>query len=509
MFNFMSLLSLNILIFAPVVAAIITASPMFGTNPIYIRRFVKSFATVHFLYSLLFVLFYGFSDGSFYDEITVYGSGWLSKLGVNAAFGADEFTVLLAACTSLIFLLAFIMSKTFIRTKHKMYYTLMLLLLSNTLGIFCAKDMFVFLMFWEAEIIPLYLLISQWGSEGSREAAVKYAMYAFVSGMFITVAMIGLYYYGYQANQILSSSIDFLRIYRADGIYSDFIEKIIFWCFFIGFAFKVPLFPFHTAITDVHSKAVMPINMITASLLMTTGAYGIIRFNLDLFPEFFTEYSAYIMIFAVFCVLWTAIASLQQKNINKTVSYICISYLGLFLAGVAALNKIGFNGAFFIMFSYIFISAGLFFISGILQQTCKTSSILEFSGVAKYMPRFTLMAYIVAFAVIGVPLTVGFAGKLTVLSGMICADLDGILPKILTILALFCGLLITSAVLHLFNNTLFKSDNIYKKFHDISGHKVVVFAIICFFILLFGCFPDTLTGYYDRITDMLVEILRV
>ena len=167
MFNF---LSLNLLIFSPVIAAMITASPLFGKNPIYIRRFSKTFATIHFLYSLLFIGFYNSSTGNFYDEIRIFGKGWLSKLGISAAFGVDGFTILLVVLTSFIFLLALVVSKTMIRTKHKMYYTLMLLLLSTVLGIFCAKDMFVFLLFWEAELIPMYFLIAQWGSEKCKKA---------------------------------------------------------------------------------------------------------------------------------------------------------------------------------------------------------------------------------------------------------------------------------------------------------------------------------------------------
>ncbi|MBQ2644347.1 NADH-quinone oxidoreductase subunit M [bacterium] len=510
MLEMTSLLSLNILIFSPIAAAIITASPMFGTNPIYIRRFSKSFLTIHFLYSLLFVAFYNFSSESFYDEITVSGNSWLSKLGINAAFGADGFTILLCMFTSLIFLLTLIISKTMIRTKHKMYYTLMHLLLCTTLGIFCAKDMFVFLLFWQAELIPMYLLISQWGSNNSKNSAMKYVLYNFIGSIFISLSMVALYYYGYHSNGTLSSSIDFLRIYQADNIFPLLLQKLIFWCLFIGFALKLPIIPIHTYYVSLIGESVTPVSIVTSSILINTAAYGIIRFNLDLFPELFSQYAPIIMIIGVINIIWASLSAFKQKDIAKFSSYINITYMGLFLLGLSSLNKSGFDGAIFIIFSNIFIASALSLFIGLLYQTFKTKSLYEIKALGKFAPNFMLLGYLIIFAVIGVPLTIGFAGDFLVFAGSFSADFqNALLPKICSFTALLSVIFLASCSLNLFNQVFSGFDNSDKKYHDISGHRLTVLFILCFCIILFGIFPNSIMNLYNNVTEMLVEILRV
>jgi len=507
MFNF---LSLNILIFAPVIAALIIASPMFGTNQIYIRRFSKTFATLHFLYSLLFVLFYNQGTGTFYDEITVSGAGWLSKLGVNAAFGADGFTILLCVLTSFIFLMSLIVSKTMIRTKHKMYYTLMMLLLSTTLGIFCAKDMFVFLIFWEAELIPMYFLIGEWGSGKCKDSAMKYVLHTFFGSIFILLAMVGLYYFGYHANGVLSSSIDFLRIYQTDGNFPILLQKIIFWSFFIGFAIKLPIIPLHNWLPQTHSDAPTPISMFMAAITLNTGAYGLVRFNLDLFPELFSQYAPYIMIFSAINVIWAALAAFKQKDIKKIAAYAGISHMGLFLLGLSSLTKAGFDGAILVMFAHAFSAAGLFLVTGLIHQTTKTRSLQEITGLGKSMPRLMTAAYLIFFAAIGIPLTIGFPAELLVFVGSFSADFsNAILPKICSIIAILTVVLSASYAFKLFHGVFCQTDNTQKKYHDITGHRLMVVCTLCFCIILFGCAPDFLMSIYNDVTDMLIEILRM
>lgn len=510
MFDFVSLLSLNVLIFSPVAAALVTASPMFGTNPIYIRRFSKSFATLHFLYSVLFVAFYTYGSESFYDEITISGNSWLSKLGINAAFGADGFTILLCAFTSLIFLIALIISKTTIRTKHKMYYSLMLTLFTTTLGIFCAKDMFVFLFFWQAELIPLFFIISQWGGNKAHRTAMKYILYNFTGSVLIMLSMIALYYYGYHSNGTLSSSIDFLRIYQADDIFPVFLQKFIFWCFFIGFALKLPIIPLHTCYTSVQTEAPAPLRIISASLLINTAAYGLIRFNLDLFPELFIEYAPVIMILALVNIIWAALCAFKQKDFIKLSAYINIVYMGLFMLGLSALNKAGFDGAILMMIANILIAAALALLVSIVEQTYKTKSLQEITGMGKFAPRLTALAYIVIFSVIGLPLTIGFSGEILVFSGAFAADYpNALMPKLLTLAAIFAVILLASCGLNFFCGVFSGTDNTLRKYHDITGHRLITLLVLCFCIILFGCFSDSLMSLYSDVTEMLVEILRV
>lgn len=502
-------LSLNILIFSPLLAAAIIASPLFGTNKIYIRRFAKTFMTCHFLYSLLFLVFFYFGIESYYNELNIFGKGWLNKLGINAAFGVDGFTVILIISTSLIFLLSSIASKTVVRTKHKMYYSLLFLLLCTTLGIFCAKDMFVFLTFWQAELIPLYFLISEWGSTDEKNSSMKYLLFVFAGSMLLTVSMIGLYFYSYYANGTLSSTIDFLRIYSSDGICPVFLQKIMFWTFFIGFATKLPVFPLHVNFTEVQTKAITPLNMIISGILVNTAAYGIIRFNFELFPELFTQYAPTIMLLGALNILWAALAACKQNDIKKVIAYSSISFMGIFLMGIASLNKIGIDGALFLMISQIFISAGLFFVVGYIVQSFKTQSLQEISGLGNKMPRFMFLTYVIIFSTMGIPFTIGFVGDILAFVGAFSADFqNGDFPKIVTSIAIIFFILTAIYILRIFHK-MFYGITTEKQVYDISGHRLTVLAIICFTIILFGIFPDTLMSIYNGVSDLLNESLRI
>lgn len=502
-------LSLNILIFSPLLAAAIIASPLFATNQIYIRRFAKMFCTCHFLYSLLFLIFFQFGIESYYNELNIFGNGWLNKLGINAAFGVDSFSILLIILTSLIFLLAAISSKTVIRTKHKMYYSLLFILFCTTLGIFCSKDMFVFLIFWQAEFVPLYFLISEWGNTSNKEAAMKYFLTVFTGSMLLTVAMIGLYFYSYYANGTLSSTIDFLRIYSADGVCPLFLQKLMFWLFFCGFSFKLSVFPVHTQYIDIQSKSVLPVNMILSAVLLNTAAYGIIRFNFELFPDLFIKYAPTIMLFGVVNIIWAAFAACRQYDIKKIAAYSNITYMGLFLLGLASLNKTGIDGALFIILSEFLAGAGLFVVVGFITQTFKTQNLREIFGAGAAMPVFMFLTYIIAFSVMGIPLTVSFVGKFLCFAGAFSADFqNGDYPKILTSVAVLFFIITAVYILRLFHNVFCERIN-NKKLYDISGHRLMVLAVTAFCIIMFGCFPDTLMSLYNNISDLLVESLRV
>lgn len=505
------LLSLKFLIFSPLLAAVIIASPLFGTNPIYIRRFAKFFGTVHFLYSLLFIVFYNFGVGSFYEEITIFGTGWLNKLGINAAFGLDGLTVILTALTSFIFLISLIVSKTMIRTKHKMYYSLIFTLLSAVLGIFCAKDMFVFLIFWEAELLPMYFLIAEWGTNNCKYAAMKYILYTFTGSIFLFIAMLGLFFYGYHANGELSSCIDFLRVSLTDGVFPVFLKELLFWGFFIGFAVKIPIFPLHTWLPDAHAEAAAPVSMILAAIMLKTGAYGLIRYNFDLFPELFIKYAPFIMALAVINIIWAALVAFKQKDIKRLIAYSSISHMGLFLLGLSSLTKAGIDGAFFIMISHAFTAAGLFLIAGLIYQAAKTRSLQELKGFGKSMPILMTASYIISFSSMGVPLTAGFPGEFLAFTGAFSADfISGAFPKAAALISITVMVLGASYILKLFHGIFCQTEySSVRKYHDVTGHRLMCIAVLCFCIVLFGCFPDTLMSIYDSVTNFLLEVLRV
>lgn len=505
----MNFLSLNLLIFSPLIAAAIIASPLFGSNALYIRRFSKTFASFHFLYSLLFVLNQKVSLEPLYSEFTLFGKNWIESFGIEAALGLDGFTSLLAAFTSFIFLIVLIISKSTVRYKHKLYYSLIFCLLTTTLGIFAAKDIFFFFMFWCAELIPLYLLIAEWGSDKSKESAMKYLIFASVGCVFILASAIGLYYYGFTANGELSSDIDFLRVYTSDEICPYILQLLMFFGLFIGFAIKLPIFPFHLWFTDAQTEAQTPVSILLSAVLIKTGAYGLIKFNLSLFPEIFTKFAPYLMIIALVNIIWASLAAYKQKNIKKIISYYSVAQMGIFLLGISALNKTGLDGAILLMFVHGLTVTGLYMVSSLIYQATKTYSILEVSGLGKIMPNLMICSYLICFSALGIPFTCGFPAEFLVYTGSVCAD-NGMIFKIVTAAAIGGMLLNTSFILHFFHSLFCGNLKIQNKnLNDMYGHKAIITIITVVCIITAGIFPDALMSVYSTISENLIEILRV
>lgn len=505
----MNFLSLNLLIFSPLIAAAVIASPLFGSNVLYIRRFAKTFASVHFLYSLIFVLNQKVSVEPLYSEFTLFGKNWIESFGINAALGLDGFTSLLAAFTSFIFLLVLIISKSAVRYKHKMYYSLIFCLLTTTLGIFASKDIFFFFTFWCAELIPLYLLIAEWGSDKSKEAAMKYLIYSSVGCVFILASVIGLYYYGFIANGELSSDIDFLRVYTSDEICPYILQLLIFFGLFTGFAVKLPIFPFHLWFTDAQTEARTPVSILLAAVLIKTGAYGLIKFNFSLFPEIFTKFAPVLLIIALINIIWASLAAYKQKNIKKIISYYSVAQMGVFLLGISSLNKTGLDGAILLMFAHGLTVTGLYMITELVYQTSKTYSILEVSGLGKIMPNLMICSYLICFSAIGIPFTCGFPADFLIYTGSVCAD-NTIIFKVLSAAAIGGIILHTSYILHFFHSLFCGSLKIQNKnLKDMYGHKATITIITVICIIAVGVFPDALMSIYSTISENLIEILRV
>lgn len=195
----MEYLSLIVLIFSPLLAAVLIFTSFFKNNEVRIRRFSKGFASLHFLYTILFLVFFNpLSDGiSYFKELTFRGTGWVQPLGLKMAFGMDGISILMVILTSFIFLLALVASKSNIRAKHKFYYSMIFVLQTAVLGVFCARDMFLFFMFWELELVPMYFLISQWGGGKCKESAMKFILYTFLGSLFMLLGILLLYFYNF------------------------------------------------------------------------------------------------------------------------------------------------------------------------------------------------------------------------------------------------------------------------------------------------------------------------
>src|SRR5574344_1395008 len=327
----MRLLSILLLIFSPIIAGIMLYTRPFKHNPVLIRRFSKGFGSLHFLYSLAFLAMFNLDyDGiSYYKELKFFGESWATSLGLKFAFGMDGLSLVMVLLTTFIVLLALIASKNCIKVKTKFYYSMIFLLETAMLGVFCARDMFLFFMFWELELIPMYFLIGQWGDNKAKASAMKFVLYTFCGSLFMLLGILLLHFYNFAVYNEMTA--DFSQIVVHAPQFPMFLQLIISSLLFIGFAVKMPIVPLHTWLPDAHTDAPTPVSMVLAAILLKMGAYGLIRFNMQMLPEAFKVMLPVFVILAVINIIYSALVAYAQTDLKKIVAYSSISNMGIVL----------------------------------------------------------------------------------------------------------------------------------------------------------------------------------
>lgn len=515
----MHFLSIIVLIFSPLIAAGCIFSPFFKHNEVRIRRFAKGFASLHFLYTLLFLVFFNpLNDGiSYYKNITFFGSDWIQPLGLRFAFGIDGISLVMVILTSFVILLALIASKSNIRAKHKFYYSLIFLLQTAILGVFCARDMFLFFMFWELELIPMYFLIGQWGGHvgdkasiaKAKASAMKFVLYTFFGSLFMLLGILLLHFYSFATYGNLTA--DFSQILVSSPEFPMPMQLLISILLLIGFAVKMPIVPFHTWLPDAHVDAPTPVSMILAAILLKMGAFGIIRFNMQLLPEAFKVIAPVLMVMAVINIVYTAWIAFSQTDLKKIVAYSSISNMGIVLLGLCSFNLVGFSGAVFQMLAHGVITAGLFMLVGIIYIRTKTREMLELGGLGEVMPRLMGFGIILTLASVGLPLLMGFVGEFLVFLGAFNSDFDATTPiKMYTLIAITVLILSVSYMLRLLHKTFFA--NLLERWQnvkDITTHEFVVLFSICLAVAFFGIFPMSVLNIFQPILENILQFLHV
>lgn len=486
-------LSIPFLIFMPLVISMLLISPLFTRNEIVVRRFAKSVFGLHFLYAVLMLIFFD-SANPYVNEIHFFGLDWIQSIGVKFIFKLDNISMILTLLTSFVFLLASFASKFNIRTNHKFYYSMLMLLMSAILGIFTAGDMFVFFLFWELELIPAYFLIGgKWGvneNPMAQSSAIKFVLFTFLGSMIMLLGILLLHYYNFISNGILSAVFSDIN---ASSI-PDYIQYLISICLLIGFGVKLPIIPLHTWLPDAHTNAPTPVSMILAGILLKTGAYGIYRFNYETLSDAFITIAPVLAVFALINIIYTAFVAYAQTDIKRIVAYSSISNMGLILLGLCAINKIGLSASVFHMVAHALVTCGLFMIAGIVYLRCKNRDINTLSGIAVVMPRLFGFAMVIVLASIGIPAFAPFISEILTMIGALNADFSDVL-KLVSVFSLPLLILSSCYMLKFLHKGFFgELPEAYEKVNDITVHEFIVLASILAGLVIFGLFPQTILG---------------
>ena len=338
---------------------------------------------------------------------------WIPAFGIDYYIGIDGISLLLVVLTGLLTPIALLSSWESIEKKVKEFSIFILALEAAMIGVFVSLDLFLFYVFWDAMLIPMYFLIGIWGYDQRIYAAVKFMLYTMAGSVLMLIAILGLAYMHSEATG--SYSFDLLKLYTLQ--IAPETQRWFFLAFAVAFAIKVPLFPFHTWLPDAHVQAPTAGSIILAGVLLKMGTYGLVRFAFPLFPLAAAEFAPWIAVLAVIGIVYGALVAMVQPDMKKLVAYSSVSHLGFVVLGICAMNVQGVQGAVYQMLAHGISTGGLFLMVGMLSDRRHTRLISEFGGLRSAMPRLTAAFLIITLASIGMPALNGFIGEFLTMFG--------------------------------------------------------------------------------------------
>jgi NADH-quinone oxidoreductase subunit M len=405
-----------------VILSLVTFLPLMGIIPLLFinkddARSIKlvGFVTtvVTFVVSLHLFYYFDSRETGFQFQQRVM---WISGLNIGYHVGIDGISLLLILLTTFLTPLALLGTWNSVEKRIKEYTMMILLLEVGMIGVFASLDLFLFYIFWEAMLIPMYFIIGIWGGQDRVYAAIKFFLYTLLGSLLMLVAILSLAYFASTLPQG-GFTTDLVDLY---GLVAKIPYGLQFWMFLafsLSFAIKVPLFPLHTWLPDAHVQAPTAGSVILAGVLLKMGTYGFIRFCLPLFPEAAITIAPYISTLAVIGIVYGALVSIVQTDIKKLVAYSSVSHLGFVVLGIFALTEEGMQGAVIQMINHGLSTGALFLLVGMIYDRAHTRTISDFGGVAKLMPVFATILMIVSFSSIGLPGLNGFVGEFLILIG--------------------------------------------------------------------------------------------
>jgi NADH-quinone oxidoreductase subunit M len=487
---------LSIVLFTPI-AGLLVLLFIPSSNARAIKLWANAVALIGFLVSIPLVLqFDPKKDFQFVEK-----ASWIPSLGATYHIGIDGLSLLLVMLTTLVGFLAILSSWNAIHDRLKEYYAFFLLLQTGMLGVFMARDFLLFFIFWETVLVPMYFIIAIWGGQRRIYAAIKFMIYTLIGSVLMLLGILTLYFQHYQ--QFQTYSFDITDLMRAQ--FSSSVQWWVFWAFFVGFAVKVPMFPFHTWLPDAHTEAPTAGSVILASVLLKMGTYGFLRFSLPLLPDAAKnpKVVSIVATLSIIGIVYGALASLMQKDWKKLVAYSSVSHLGFCTLGIIALNPAGISGSIIQQINHGISTGMLFLIVGVVYERRHTREISEYGGLLRVMPIFTAVFGLAALSSMGMPPLNGFIGEITILGGAFQ------MSHMWAFWAAVGIALGAAYLLWLFQRTMLgEVSEKNRLLPDLSWREIVVFAPLIAWAFWIGLNPQPYFRVLDRSVAQVVERVR-
>jgi len=478
---------LSTLIFLPVAgAALVLLISRSKEN--LIKAVSLSVSIMTFLLSML--LFTNFDKTTHLMQFTEKHA-WIPAWNVNYSLGLDGISVLFVLLSTLITILCILISWNSIKMKVKEFFISLLILEGAMIGVFCSLDFMLFYIFWEAMLIPMYLLIGVWGGPNRIYAAVKFFLYTLVGSVLMLVGIIVLYFYA-------GRTFDILELMTKS--YPFQMQLLLFWAFFAAFAVKVPMFPVHTWLPDAHTEAPTAGSVVLAAVLIKMGAYGFLRFSMPILPEASKAMTPVMIGLSVIAIIYGGVICLAQTDLKRLIAYSSVSHMGFVTLGIFALNTQGMEGGILQMINHGIVTGALFLSVGAIYDRTHTRQIADYGGVASVMPVYATMFMVFTFASVGLPATNGFVGEfLIILGGFRASQLAGVLAA--------TGVIIGAGyMLWLYQRVFFMETNPkVSGISDIDAREIITLLPMVILIFWIGIYPDTFLGYMHASVSHLLE----
>ncbi|MBF0553758.1 MAG: NADH-quinone oxidoreductase subunit M [Nitrospirae bacterium] len=417
---------------------------------------------------------------------------WIEAWHINYCVGVDGISVLFVLLAAIIAILCVLVSWNSVKDKVKEFYIAIVLIEGAMIGVFAAIDMFLFYMFWEAMLIPMYLLIGVWGGPNRLYAAVKFFIYTLAGSVLMLLGVVAIY--------IVTGTFDMVRLMNTQLPLN--LQMLLFWAFFAAFAVKVPMFPVHTWLPDAHTEAPTAGSVILAAILIKMGAYGFLRFSLPMFPDASQLMAPVMIVLSVIAIIYGGVICLSQKDLKRLIAYSSVSHMGFVTLGIFSLNMQGMEGGILQMINHGVITGALFLCVGMVYERSHTRQIADYGGLANVMPVFSAFFMVFTLASIGLPGTNGFVGEfLIILGGFTANKTAGVLAA--------TGVIIGAVyMLRLYQQVFYTAINEkIAGLSDISLREVITLVPLLILVFWIGVYPSAFTGFMDAtVASLLVKL---